>query len=106
MKKIVIMKLKKLTEEVRHKHGIDLSISSKVVRYLVEDNLDTDSDSGGARNVVSKLESEVTTAVARYINNYPNVLNLVVTVEGNLAADNKNQLLSEAYIKVCRKANR
>lgn len=106
MKKIVIMKLKKLTEEVRLKHGVDLSISSKVVRYLVEDNLDTDSDSGGARNVMSKLESEVTTAVARYINAYPNALNLVVTVEGNLAADNKNQLLSEAYIKVYRRASK
>lgn len=106
MKKIVIMKLKKLTEEVRLKHGVDLSISSKVVRYLVEDNLDTDSDSGGARNVMGKLESEVTTAVARYINAYPNALNLVVTVEGNLAADNKNQLLSEAYIKVYRRASK
>lgn len=106
MKKIVIMKLKKLIDEVRYKHGIDLNIHSKVVRHLVEDNLDTDSDSGGARAVISKLESEVTTAVARYINAYPEASNLVVTVEGDLAADDKHKLVSDAYVKVCRRANR
>lgn len=106
MKKIVIMKLKKLVDEVHRKHGIELNISGKVVRYLVEDNLDTDSDAGGARAVISKLESEVTTAVARYINAHPNVPSLAVMVEGNLAADNKNQLLSEAYIKVYRRASK
>lgn len=106
MKKIVIMKLKKLIDEVRYKHGIDLNIHSKVVRHLVEDNLDTDSDSGGARAVIGKLESEVTTAVARYINSYPEASNLVVTVEGDLAADDKHKLVSDAYIKVCRRANR
>lgn len=100
MKKIVIMKLKQLTESVKRRHGVDLSIATKVVSYLVEDNLDTDSDMGGARQVMSKLESEVTTAVARYINRYPNATNLVVTVHGNLAADNKHQLWSDAYIEI------
>lgn len=100
MKKIVIMKLKQLTESVKRRHGVDLSIATKVVSYLVEDNLDTDSDMGGARQVMSKLESEVTTAVARYINRYPNATNLVVTIHGNLAADNKHQLWSDAYIEI------
>lgn len=100
MKKIVIMKLKQLIESVKRRHGVDLSIATKVVSYLVEDNLDTDSDMGGARQVMSKLESEVTTAVARYINRYPNATNLVVTVHGNLVAGNKHQLWSDAYIEI------
>lgn len=100
MKKIVEMKLLKLKDEVQRKHNVSLKIQEKVVRYLVEDNLDTDSNSGGARKVMSKLESDVTTAIARFINAHPNVRTIGVKVEGELAADHKDKLESEAYIKV------
>ena len=99
-KEIVKMKLRKLIDEVQAKHNVELRISGKVVDYLVEDNLDTDSNAGGARAVMSKLESEVTTAVARYINSHPNSRKIGVGVEGQMASDNKNQLESEAYIRV------
>lgn len=100
MKEIVNMKLRKLADEVMKKHNVVLRVHKDVNRYLVEDNLDTDSNSGGARSVMSKLESEVTTAVARFINAHPNIPNIGVLVEGNLAADNKRQLESDAYIKI------
>lgn len=100
MKKICIAKLKKLNEEVAKKHNVTVHFENRVVRYLVEENLDTDSDAGGARAVVSKLESEVTTAVARFINTSPNVSSIVVKVEGDMAIENKNQLESKAYISV------
>ena len=95
-----IAKLKKLNEEVAKKHNVTVHFENRVVRYLVEENLDTDSDAGGARAVVSKLESEVTTAVARFINTSPNVPSIVVKVEGDMAIENKNQLESKAYISV------
>lgn len=100
MKRIVEMRLAALRNDVRKKHNIDLRVDKKVVRYLVEDNLTTDSDAGGARAVMSKFESEVTTAVARFINAHPTVAVVGVKVEGNMATDNKNQLESEAYIRV------
>lgn len=102
MKRIVEMKLRKLKDEVLKKHNVELKIQTKVIRYLVEDNLDTDANSGGARIVMSKLESEVTTAVARFINANPNVSAVGVIVDGELAADHKDKLESEAYIKVVR----
>lgn len=100
MKKIVEIKLKKLQSEVRQKHGVTLAIKADVIRYLVMDNLDTNSDSGGARIVMSKLESEVTTAIAKYINAHPGITKIGVRVKGNMRADNKYQLESEAYIDV------
>ena len=100
MKKIAKNKLIKLAKEVHEKHNINLQISPVVIRYLVEDNLDTDSDSGGARIVISKLESEVTTAVARFINSHPDVTDIIVEVDGELAADNKSTLESDATILV------
>lgn len=99
-KAIVKMKLQKLKKEIMAKHGAVLKVSTKVIDYLVEDNLSTDSDSGGARRVMSKLESELTTAVARYINKHPDISTVQVDVEGQMAFENKDQLESEAYIKV------
>lgn len=100
MGNIVKMKLRKLKDQVRSRHGVELVVNKDVIRYLVDDNLSTDSDAGGARVVMSKLESEVTTNVARFINEHPFVSRIGVKVEGDMAIDNKNQLESRAYIKV------
>ena len=99
-KSIVKMKIQKLKKEIMEKHGATLKVSTKVIDYLVEDNLSTDSDSGGARRVMSKLESELTTAVARYLNKHPDISVVTADVEGQMAFENKDQLESEAYIKV------
>lgn len=100
MGNIVKIKLRKLKDQVRSRHGVELVVNKDVIRYLVDDNLSTDSDAGGARVVMSKLESEVTTNVARFINEHPFVSRIGVKVEGDMAIDNKNQLESRAYIKV------
>ena len=100
MKAIVEMKLKQLKKTVMDRHGVDVRIDKRVIDYLVEDNLSTDSDSGGARVVVSKLESEVTTEVARFLNENEFVRRIAVKVEGQMAIENKNKLESAAYIKV------
>lgn len=100
MSNIVKMKLRKLKEQVCARHGVHLVIDKDVIRYLVEDNLSTDSDSGGARIVMSKLETEVTTNVARYINEHPFASRIAVKVDGDMAIDNKRQLESRASIKV------
>lgn len=100
MSNIVKMKLRKLKEQVRARHGVRLVIDKDVIRYLVEDNLSTDSDFGGARIVMSKLETEVTTNVARYINEHPFASRIAVKVDGDMAIDNKRQLESRASIKV------
>ena len=94
MGNIVMMKLRKLKAQVKARHGVQLVIDKDVVRYLVEDNLSTDSDSGGARIVMSKLETEVTTNVARYINEHPFASRIAVKVDGDMAIDNKRQLES------------
>lgn len=100
MKKICIAKLGELKREVEKKHNVVLNYDNRIVRYLIEENMDTSSKSGGARAVVSKLEKEVTTAVARFINANPNVTSIVAVVEGDMAIDNKNQLESDAYVTV------
>lgn len=97
---IVKNKLTQLRDRVKEKHGIDLKIKSRIVDYLVKDNLDTEADAGGARAVISKMESEVVTAVAQAINTNPNVTALLVDYEGEPAYLNKHQLESTARVIV------
>ena len=100
MKKIVNYKLKQLVEKIKTKYNIITKIDKKVTDYLIYDTLSTDSDAGGARVVVSKLEAELTTQVAKFINKHPNVKKIGVWVEGQTAYENKDKLKSDASIKV------
>ena len=97
-RRIVEEKLRRLVTEVRSKHNVELSVHRRVVDYIVKDNLDTDTNSGGARAAISKLESEVTSAVARYINEHPQDLRIDVDVQGEMAFENKQRLKSAASI--------
>ena len=103
MKDIAKMNLLKLTNDVLSKHDIMLHFDKNVIRYLVEDNLDTDSDSGGARAVISKIESQITVLISKYINEYRGdlrITDLRVNVRGTMVRDDKNLLNSTAYIEI------
>ena len=93
-------KLEKLRNEIRKKHNVDVYTHDKIIDYIVDENLDTESDSGGARIIMSKLETEVTTAIARYINAHPEDRKIAVKVIGEMASENKNMLKSRAHIEV------
>ena len=61
---------------------------------------------GGARGVVSRIEREVTTEIAKFINKNPAVRDgrtIYVQVEGDLMIDNKHQLESKAHVVVLEK---
>ena len=99
-KKIVEKKITKIVDEVKKKHNINVNMDKNIVDYIVDENSDTESDSGGARIIVSNLESELTTAIARYINTYPEDKNIAATVVGEMASKNKNMLKSGAHIEI------
>ena len=101
-RRIIRSKLESLRREVKEKHGVDLSVKNDVLDYIINDNLDTEASSGGARAAVSKMESEVTTAVARYINGHPEDDHILVDVGGEMAFRNKEKLESSAYIVIRR----
>lgn len=106
MKKIAVMNLKKMMASVKRRHNVDVAMDKRVVRYLVEDNLDTDADSGGARVVISKMESEVTIPIAKYINEHPRVRALNVRVDGTLVRDDPSLRVSDARVVVTEDTSR
>lgn len=99
-RKIVRNKLRTMVAEVLVKHNVRVDIDQKVLQYLIEDKGDTDSNTGGARAAVAKMTEEVTTAVARFINEHPSQRRIRIDVVGELASDHKTMLTSEARIEV------
>lgn len=103
MTRICIMKLEELREMVKKIHHVNVAYDNKLFRYIVQDKMTTDSDAGGARGIVSRIEREVTTNIAQFINHHPEVRNghtIYVQVDGALMCDNKNRLESNARIVV------
>lgn len=104
-KAIVTNKLLELKNDVKKKYNINLEFDKNVVDYIVDDHADTDSDSGGARTIMSIVEKEIKTNLAIAINNYPDVKNLFIIVAGEMASKNKSMLKSKAYIMIATVKN-
>lgn len=100
LERIVTRKLARMARDVLVKHGVHVEVSAQVVRYLVEDRGETDSDAGGARAAVARLTDEVTTEVATHLNQRPDARHLNVQVAGRLASDDKSLLRGDARISV------
>lgn len=103
MANIAKMKLDALSALLYKKHHTKVAFDKEIYKYLIQEKLTTQSNDGGARAVVSKIEREVTTAIAKFVNLNPTKKEIFVNVCGDLAIDNKNQLESRAYIKVTDK---
>lgn len=99
-RKIVRNKLRSMVQEVLIKHNVRVDIDARVLQYLIEDKGDTDSNAGGARAAVAKMTDEVTTGVARFINEHPSERRIRIDVVGDLVSDDKTLLTSDAHIEV------
>ena len=102
MANICKMKLQKLSDEIKKKHDITTKYDKRLIPYIVRDKMTTDSDAGGARAVVSRIEREITTEISKFINKHPSFKNktMYVIVEGELASEHKNQLETAAHVIV------
>lgn len=100
MNRIVKSKLFELKREVMLKHSVELILDAKLIDFIVSDNISTDSNAGGARQAIAKLEEEVTTNVAKYINEHPNDKHVGVKVDGVMRNEDKNSRISRATVKV------
>lgn len=97
---ITRMRLEGIKKRLFAKHHIKMVYTEDVITYLVKDNLTTDSNSGGARAIMNKLNTEVVSAVSEYVNKHPEAVRLGVSIGGQMASQNKYQLESAAYVKV------
>jgi ATP-dependent Clp protease ATP-binding subunit ClpC len=98
--KIILNKLRKLQDDVYRLHGVEVMLELDVLTYLVHENNDIDTNTGGARGLVARMDTEVISPVSRYINSHPNAKHIGVHVKGEMMCKNKNIRKSEARIEV------
>lgn len=100
MRMIVKRQLTGLILDVEKKHGVELVISEDVIKFLIDELYDVDTDSGGARGVKRRTEDHVISAVSRYINIHKHVKRIGVQVIGTMKVDDKELRQGNASIQV------
>lgn len=100
LRKIMFKKLKAMKFAVKRKHGIDVIVDGRVMDFLVEDEARSDSDSGGARDMVRRMQRYVTTEIAAFINEHPHERAISVSIEGTLRSEDVSILKSDAHVVV------
>ena len=100
LRKIMTKKLAEMITDVKRKHGIHVTVDGRVLEFLVEDEARSDSDSGGARDMVRRMQRFVTTEIAAFINEHPHERNIVVRIEGTLRSEDVSILKSDARVVV------
>lgn len=98
--RIILHKLKRLQADVYRIHGVKVLIQPDVVTYLVYEDNDIDTNTGGARGLVARMDTEVVSPLSRYINKHPDAKSIGVHVKGEMACRNKNIRQSDAHIEV------
>ena len=100
LSKIMTKKLAEMIKAVQRKHGIHVTVDGRVLNFLVEDEARSDSDSGGARDMVRRMQRFVTTEIAAFINEHPHERNIAVSIEGTLRSEDVSILKSDARVVV------
>lgn len=100
LRKIMMKKLSALKADVKRKHGIDLTIDKRVVDFLVEDESRSDSDAGGARDMVRRMQRYLSTEVAAFINEHPEERVIAAKIDGTLRSEDVTILKSDARVVV------
>ena len=100
LRKIMTKKLAEMIKAVQRKHGIHVTVDGRVLEFLVEDEARSDSDSGGARDMVRRMQRFVTTEIAAFINEHPHERNIAVSIEGTLRSEDVSILKSDARVVV------
>lgn len=100
LRKIMTKKLAEMITDVKRKHGIHVTVDGRVLEFLVEDEARSDSDSGGARDMVRRMQRFVTTEIAAFINKHPHERNIAVSIEGTLRSEDVSILKSDARVVV------
>ena len=99
-RKILQRGLDNLRTRVMERHGVRLGIHSRVMEYLAVDVGDDDVHGGGARESLRALEQEVSEEVAKHINAHPESRMLLLSIEGQMRAEDQTLRNSRAWPKV------
>lgn len=98
--RIIKRTLREFAETVLIKHNVHLDIDARVLAYLAEDKGDAEANAGGARAAVARMNAEVATEVAAFINAHPEEKQLSVEIVGDLVSEHKDRRVSDARVRV------
>lgn len=118
--KIVRLDLAKVCQRAFDQHGIMISFDgseprneqtnqimekdvTRIEYFLVRENNHYDTNSGGGREISRKIDQEITTKIAQYVNRHPDEKDIAVRLVGKLAIEDPASRLTNAHIEVAKR---
>lgn len=101
--RIVDRHFARLMQKVKETNNVELSFHRDVHDFILKEKLDENTDGGGARGIVTMIETDITSAVARALNEHPEWKHLLVSVTGDMASRDKTRRLGTATVQVTEK---
>ena len=100
MRRIVVRELVNLRSRLAKVYDVGFEVSPRLADFIVNDELTTESDEGGARRALHIVERDITTEVSRVVTapNCPRTL--YAWVSGRLKSEEKTRLVSDARVRV------
>lgn len=100
MRRIVVRELVNLRRRLAKVYDVGFEVSPRLADFIVNDELTTESDEGGARRALHIVERDITTEVSRVVTapNCPRTL--YAWVSGRLKSEEKTRLVSDARVRV------
>lgn len=98
--KIAKKRIGELRNLIARKHNIVVHFDELIINYLILENLDTSTNGGGGRSIKRRIDDEITSKLAEFLNLYPSIRNVSVMVEGKMRSTDKKERTGNARIIV------
>lgn len=95
--RIVDRELRSMVKDVWRLHQVRTRIDRRVAQWLIKDLSEIQASQGGARRMISQLNSTVKTDLAVFINAHPEEKDVFIDIEGELISENKFRRSSDAH---------
>ena len=96
-RRIAAKKLSTLAETMQEQH-VELVVDERVLTYLSEDAVRSETGQGGGRQINAAVENEIAPQIGRILLQNKSVRRIGVTIKGELRSENQNSRESHAYI--------
>ena len=96
-RRIAAKKLSTLAETMQEQH-VELVVDERVLTYLSEDAVRSETGQGGGRQINAAVENEIAPQIGRILLQSKSVRRIGVTIKGELRSENQNSRESHAYI--------
>ena len=94
---IAKIQLEKFKKKLLQQRGVKIHYDSDVIKLIVDQDVNNDTDAGGGRDIVRQINSKIIVPTAKFVVFNPNYRDIAVDIRGRFKASDVTLLHGDAY---------